>query len=211
MEKRVKIRDLPKEKRMEYIWDYYWVHIVVTIAVIAVGGYLLYSSLAYREPLLNVVMINTYKTAQEQEQVLRDFLDHSGYETFSNAASVNTNIRFGIGENDDAISTNQLMCSVNAGEGDLYFWTGEEFSPYIGRGALADLREYLPSEFLDRLKDRLFYTDGQEGAYPCGIDLTGNPWAQEHGYINGGYVGIGYGIENKETGVKLIEEIFKEP
>ena len=209
MENKVKLKDIPKGKKLSYIMDYYWVHMLAAAAVVAVAWIMIANIRNYQEPLLELIMINTYKSEQEQEQVVRDFLQENGYEVFDTAVAVDTDIRFGVNAQSDAYSTNQLMTTTVAGEGDLYFWTGEEFEPYIEKGALEDLRNYLPEELLAKLEDRLYYTTlGDEvEAYPCGIDLKGNSWAKEHGYINGGLVGISRGVKNTEAAVKLLTYI----
>lgn len=200
----------PKQKR-EYIWEYYWVHILSVAAVIIVGAYFLVSHFTYQDPLLEFVMINTYKSGEEQEQVITQFLEQKGIQVFDHAVTVNANIRFGVDESSDAVSVNQLMIVTTAGEGDCYFWTGEQFTPYINRGALADLREFFSADYLKDHEAQLVYAEieGYE-PYPCGFDLKGNPWAKDHGYLNGGWVGIGRNVKNKELTVDFITYILEQ-
>ena len=119
-----KIKALPKGKRWEYIWEYYWYVIVGLLAAIVVGAIFISSSRSYQEPLMEVIMINTYKTSEEQEEVLGQFLQEEGFDTFDGAVSVDTSIRFGMDDGANATATSQLMCITVAAEGDLYFWNG---------------------------------------------------------------------------------------
>ena len=207
-----KIKSLPRGKRWEYIWDYYWYVIVGALAVIVVGGIMLYSSLSYHKPMIELIMINTYKSSQEQEKAVQDVLAESGYELYENAVSVDTSIRFGIDGTSNAASMNQLMCTTVAGEGDVFFWYGKEFEPYISQGVLADLQEYLPEESLKAVEDKLVYAtvEGLPEPYPCGVDLAGNVWAEEHGYLTGGFVGLSRGIENTDVSVAFLQYVMSQ-
>ena len=58
MEKKTDFKALSSKAKVQYIWDYYkWPILAVIVAVIFVI-YLIYHYVTYRDPLLNVIMIN---------------------------------------------------------------------------------------------------------------------------------------------------------
>ena len=74
---------------------------------------------------------------------------------------------------------------------------------------LADIREYLPEELLEKYKDDLVYVKSTETGkkYPIGIKLEKNAWVKETGwYPDTCVVGLAEGLKNKDLAVKFIEE-----
>ena len=74
---------------------------------------------------------------------------------------------------------------------------------------LADIREYLPEELLEKYKDDLVYVKSTETGkkYPIGIKLEKNAWVKETGwYPDTCVVGLADGLKNKDLAVKFIEE-----
>ena len=67
MEKKTDFKALSNKAKVQYIWDYYKLHILFggVIAAIVIG--LGYHFITYRKPVLSVIMINVQTTSENAE------------------------------------------------------------------------------------------------------------------------------------------------
>lgn len=74
MEKKTDFKALSNKAKVQYIWDYYKLHILFggVIAAIVIG--LGYHFITYRKPVLSVIMINVQTTSENAEARLTNFL-----------------------------------------------------------------------------------------------------------------------------------------
>ena len=73
MEKKTDFKALSSKAKVQYIWDYYRLHI---LSVIVIGGIVIgltYHFVSYRKPILSVIMINVQTTAKMPMLLLTNF------------------------------------------------------------------------------------------------------------------------------------------
>ena len=63
MEKKADFHSLSRKAKVQYVWDYYKWPIAAAIAALCFVIYLIYHYATYRDPLLNVIMMNCSKPA----------------------------------------------------------------------------------------------------------------------------------------------------
>ena len=80
MEKKTDFKALSNKAKVQYIWDYYKLHILFggVIATIVIG--LGYHFITYRKPVLSVIMINVQTTSENAEAAFDEFSDAAGYD-----------------------------------------------------------------------------------------------------------------------------------
>ena len=187
-----KFNALTFRKKLEYIWEYYHWHFIVTVLVLIVAVSWISGIVRNREPLLELEMINCYLASPEGE-VLQPFIEQEGLEYFDGAGVINKQIQVSSEDESQNYAGYQLLaCVMAAGEGDLFFWDDREPLTPLKNGALVDLREILTEEELEKYRDILIYCPDTETGemYPCGLYLEENPWIRENQFYVNCAVGV---------------------
>ena len=214
MEKKPDFKAMPPKKKIEYIWDYYRWHIIITIAVVASVISLIHHYVTYVDPLLNVIMINSYADMNyDIHEGFQEFFDQQGCELdIEDAVSISSNLYF---TEEDTEGTNYqymqvLMAMIAAGDQDLFFGTGDMYLSYAEEGVLMDLSTLLSEETMAKYEDCLIYStdNGESDPYPCAIELTDNEWVKNNGYYGGCYFGIFVNNANQERAVDFAEYLL---
>lgn len=208
MEKKTDFKALSNKTKAQYVWDYYKWPIVITVAIVSFVIYMIYHYATYREPFLNVIMINCNDSISANADGFDEFLTEYGYDPKESPVFLSSSLHFSEGEYSMSYNDYQVLTMmIAAGDQDLFFGTGDVFTDYAEQGALIDLSTVLPAELLEQYKDSLLYsTDGGEVAsYPCAIELTDNTWLKKNNYYDTCYFGIFYQNHNLEASVQFAE------
>lgn len=202
MEKKTDFKSLSNKAKVQYIWDYYrWPIILVIIAVGFVGS-IIHHYATYRDPLLNIIMINCQDPYGADDAGYDEFLAAYGYDAKENPISLLSSLHFSDGEYSLSYNDYQVLTTmIAAGNQDLFLGTGDVFLDYAEQGALLDLSTMLPANILEKYEDHLIYsTDaGESEPYPCAIELTDNEWIQKNNYYDTCYFGIFYQNQNPDA------------
>lgn len=207
MEKKTSIKDLKGKARIEYIWDYYKLPILVVICVIAFIIYTIVNFVTYKETALEIFMINT--TNQNTEEIAAstdEFFQQEGLSGKDEEIFIDTSIFFSeyMGDSTNYYSNRSLTVKFAVGGGDILFAPDYVFNNYAGSGAMMPLTDVLTDDELEQYKDILVYTTEEESGetYPCGVALTDNKWLLTHHFYPEGetlYLGIGYNSKSPDT------------
>ena len=205
-----KFKNMTIRQKLDHIWEYYrW---PILVAVVALGFVItwIHGIVTEKDPLLNVVMVNAYGRTPDGE-AFQPFLEQAGYEYYDGAVMVNKNVQLNGPDGTQNFGGGQmLMCTIAAGEPDLFFWDTREVLPPLKGGALRDLREILSPELLEQYGDSLVYAeDSDTGAsYPCGIYLEENPWITEQRYYENCTVGVAACVKDEKLAGKVLSELL---
>jgi ABC-type glycerol-3-phosphate transport system substrate-binding protein len=193
MEKKTDFKALPPKSKAQYLWDYYRWPFIITVLVAAVIISLIHTYVSYKEPSLNVIMINSPGWESVGSEGFDSFLDAYGYDSTEQPVSINGNFYF---TDDDYSSSYQeleaLSVTIFAGGQDIFFGTGSVFLDYAEEGALLDLSTILPEDVLEQYSDSLIYSteNGECEPYPCAVELSDNDWLSASGYYDSCYFGV---------------------
>ena len=204
MEAKTDFKSLSTKAKIEYIWDYYKWHILITIIAVLLIGNMVYNRVTYRAPLLSVIMINSNEAYNTSTSGFDEFEKAKGYDSEEYPISLSAGFVFSEDENSAAMSYNEyqaLAAMIAAGDQDLFFGTGDVYLSHANEGALADLSTILSPELLEKYEDHLLYSTagGECDPYPCAIELTDNEWLRKYNYYNSCYFGIFYRNQNPEA------------
>lgn len=138
-------------------------------------------------------------------------MENNGVDPEKNEVLVSSNFGASTNENDGASAESiQMIQSRFMTQSVDVFFADYDFFYSLGEfDYLADIREYLPEELLEKYKDDLVYVKSTETGkkYPIGIKLEKNAWVKETGwYPDTCVVGLADGLKNKDLAVKFIEE-----
>lgn len=206
MEKKTSIKELKGKARLEYIWDYYKLPIFAVIAGVALVIYLIVHYVTYKDPVLEIYLVNSISSATEDTtDSTADFFEQEGLSAKDQAITVDTSILF---TEDTSSTTNYysnqtLTVKFAVGGGDILFAPDYVFDGYAGTGCMMPLTEILTDEELQKYSDILIYaTDEETGdSYPCGVSLTDNAWLLDNGFYSEGDTlsfAVGYNARNPE-------------
>lgn len=175
-----------REKR-EYIWDYFKVHIIVTAVVLVLLGMFIGQLVTYREPYLDVIMVNS-RTDSQGQQGFHDFLQKQELEVFENCIALLKNFYIDAEDSTQIYESMQdlesLYAVTAAGKQDLLFDTEVFIGQCAKGGTLLDLSTVLTPQELERYAEHLVYTteDDTCEAYPCAVRVKNNAWIRDNGY-----------------------------
>lgn len=159
MEKKTDFKALSTRAKFDYIWDYYKLHILAAIIAVCVVVSLIHHYVTYREPILNVIMINCIGGDLADDSGFDEFLESYGHDPAKEPVSLSSNLYFSENSSTDSYTNMQVLAAMMAaGDQDLFFGTGDIYLSYADQGALADLSAVLPADILEQYKDSLIYT-----------------------------------------------------
>lgn len=195
MKYKVNFKSLSTKQKIEYIWDYYKWHMVILIFVISMIVSTVQKSINYKEPLLNIIMLNSYGAmVNTDNQGFKDFFEKYDYDFFDGAVETKNDIFFSLQEElnyEDYQSYEVLFPLLIGQEYQMIFGTGEKSLQFLNQGFLTDLSVILPKEVFERYKNQLIYFEDEGERYPCAIILSNNQWLAENNYYDEEcYIGI---------------------
>lgn len=200
MEKKPDFKAMSTKTKIGYVWDYYKWHIIGTIAAASFVISMVHHYVTYRDPLLNVIMINCNDSYSADSSGFDEFQEIYGYDPEEYPISLAS---FFFAEGDDAAASSYtdyqaLTTLIAAGDQDLFFGTGNVYSTYCEQGALLDLSTVLSPALLEEYEDCLIYSTagGEVDPYPCAIELTDNEWLRKNNYYDTCRFGIFYHNQN---------------
>ena len=201
-------------KRLEWIFSYYMMYIVIGLIVAAVAGYLLYINLRpSRDVILNVTMVNA--SPLPESDLFDDYLQRAGYDITQNKAFVDNTIQINFDGTDpyawdyyQVVTAQMLM-----GEIDIFIADGPIFTAFADYNAFLDVSEYLTEEQLEQYADHILYvTDSDTGEQmACGIILDGDSQVvQEQYYYTSCYLGISTNYFHDEETLAVLQLMLEE-
>ena len=202
MEKaKVNLKELPPKKRLEYIWDYYKVWIII--------GFILLSSLigsiqryvTAKDCLVKFIMVNGAVPISEPI-VAKDYLIARGYDT-KEYELIASSVEIKMTEEstqEDYYNMQSLIVRITSGDIDIFSAPADIFKPYLEEGYLMNLEEIFSKNELAQFDNIVYTTDPETNlTYPCAFDFSENSWIKEHGYYDGScQFGILYNCKNLE-------------
>lgn len=211
---REKLKELHGTDKVWYLVQYYGLQTVVALAVIGILAFLIVHYVTQKDTALEIMAVNAIQSEDNpagDSGYYNGFLKENGLDPDKSEVLVSSNLGASANENDGASAESiQMIQSRFMTQSVDVFFADYDFFYSLGEfDYLADIREYLPEELLEKYKDDLVYVKSIETGkkYPIGIKLEKNAWVKETGwYPDTCVVGLAEGLKNKDLAVKFIEE-----
>lgn len=207
------LHNLPKEKRMEFIWDYYKMPIIVVICVISLIIITLMTNIGRGDVSMYAVLINAKE--QPGSHVFEDLLTSRGMDMDGKHVSVSANYTLGTTDDENTdISTVQVLAALfGVGDLDLFAANQKVFDSYATQNAFVDISLFVEPEVLKaRERDLYRYKD------PSGNEIVGGVWLRNGSPLHrAGYysedvlIGAAANAEHLEEAVEVLKAILEEP
>ena len=109
MEKKADFHSLSRKAKVQYVWDYYKWPIAAAIAALCFVIYLIYHYATYRDPLLNVIMMNCNDSITADSKGFDEFLEACGYDPKEDSVSLTSSLQFSDGEYSTSYNDTQVL------------------------------------------------------------------------------------------------------
>lgn len=211
---REKLKELHGKDKIWYLVHYYGLQTIVALAIIGIISFLIIHYVTQKDTALEIMAVNAMQSEDNpagDSGYYNGFLKENGLDPDKGEVLVSSNLGASANENDGASAESiQMIQSRFMTQSVDVFFADYDFFYSLGEfDYLADIREYLPEELLEKYKDDLVYVKSIETGkkYPIGINLEKNAWVKETGwYPDTCVVGLADGLKNKDLAVKFIEE-----
>ena len=205
-------KDLSFKAKIEHIWEYYRVGIILGIFVVLIVGSIAKAMITHVEPVFSVMMVNTWSDQTKGGECLSKFLVENGYDAKEGVCDTSLNLVI-----DDPLyyqDQTQLFVLLASKEYDVMFSDNTVLEKYAPQGCYQNLENYLSEAQLKELEDNLYYTTDEKTKenYPCAIHLTKeeSKWLDETYTYNDCYFMILYSDKtDEELMQKFISVLLK--
>ncbi|MBR4981083.1 MAG: hypothetical protein IKY94_00790 [Lachnospiraceae bacterium] len=171
-----KLNDQPFSKKLEYFWDYYKVHTIITVFLACMFGSILHSIITQKETVLSIAYINAFPNI-EDEIFIEDFEAYLGLNLKKQQVVLDSTYYIDDTSTSPYAATYSQKFSTNAmaGKLDVVLADSTNFDFYGNQGFFQNLNLILPSEILEKYTDKLYYadlpTDETDQKVPIGIKI----------------------------------------
>lgn len=216
MEKKTPFKELSKEAKLQYIWDYYKIHIFVAIVALIFIISLIVHFVTYKEPVLSINLINCSSDSDpaDLDDYLDTFLEDEGYNTGNEKVDYTNNINVNMDNlNSCAQDLMNLDMMVAAEASNVIITDSKTFEGLAKRSYFIDASSYLDKETLEQYKDNIIYTTDPETneTYPVGIHITDadNSFATDTKTYVDYVVGLCYSKDHSDAQKAFIDYLLK--
>lgn len=213
MEKKADFKTMKKSEVTGFIWDYYKWWIIGGILVLVLAGNLIHHFVTYKEPALEIALINSGD--QEKEPDFSEFMDKYGYDKSKQKVSFQNTFTVDLknSSSGNMYAFEALQTQIAAGGIDVIAADKDVYLYMAKQQDAGDLSDILPKELMKKYeKDIVYVTDPDTNKkYPGGITLQNNKWMEQYGYYpKGCVIGIVNGSKHTKTAEQMIAYILGE-
>ena len=203
-------------KKIEYIWDYYWLWIIgivfgIWFITFAVRQY----TTNLRDYWCFMVFANTYADAGDHSQLWKDYTEYAGFDLTEKAVSFNANSYFDYLKGVTGNSYFEAFVAyADSGTLDAIVMGRDSLTALGKTGRLMDLNSEACASIRAKYKDRFLYAVPLDEAYGAGevpvcIDISDSLLVSRYGiYSEPCALGIGALSENVEAVEQFLDFIY---
>ena len=195
---REKIQDLPRDKKIQYIINYYWLWILGIVTAISLLCYVIYRmNFAVSGYWFYAMYANTSADAGDGSELWRDFRDYAGLDTSEKNVEMNAASWFDPSKTGGTANSyfQAYVALTEAGELDVVTMEREGLTALGQSGRLLDLNREECAALREKYGDRLVWcrpyddeyfeetestpdsengvaSDSEDGLVPVGIDVS---------------------------------------
>lgn len=206
-----KLRDMPFKKKLSYLWEYYRIHALVFIIVVAMGSYLVYTILKPNiETRFYAAIINNPMDETVVSDYEAKFKEYLQIDPETETVIFNPSFYFTTDVYTMDLKT-VLSAFIASQDLDVIIAPESEFKEYAYNGIFDPLSDQLPTDLYSQLTEYLYLSDQEGDPEPkvAGIYLNESELYKDYTYNGEPYVlGIILNSERKEAAVEFIRFLF---
>lgn len=170
------IGNLSLAEKMEFYWQKYKVHIVVTVLLACLFGSILHPVIHQKETVLSIAYINAFPNVEDQV-IVEDLEKHLQLNTQKQQVLLDSTYYIDNTSDSPYAENYSQKFSSNAlgGKFDVVLSDVTNFDFYGNQGFFQDLTTIFPTEELASYEDRLYYVDlpndNKKTKVPIGIKI----------------------------------------
>lgn len=209
-----KIKALPFKEKIQYIWMYFKIPIIIALFVIGFGTFLIVR-IATNIPdnWLTVTFANTTARAGTGSEIWKDFTEYAGYDLKQKKVEFNAESYFDYLQNQARGNAyyNAFVSLADAGEIDAITMSKDSLAALGQSGRLFDLNDEACASLKEKYADRfIYYTPVNDEEHtapiPVGIDVSDSLLVTKYKVYSGDCaLGVGAHSEN----IKEIEDFLR--
>ena len=213
-EEREKIKALPFKEKIQYIWMYFKIPIIIALFVIGFGTFLIVR-IATNIPdnWLTVTFANTTARAGTGSEIWKDFTEYAGYDLKQKKVEFNAESYFDYLQNQARGNAyyNAFVSLADAGEIDAITMSKDSLAALGQSGRLFDLNDEACASLKEKYADRfIYYTPVNDEEHtapiPVGIDVSDSLLVTKYQVYSGDCaLGVGAHSEN----IKEVEDFLR--
>lgn len=160
----------PFSVRMQYFWEYYKWHTIITIAVIAMAISLISAIVNQKDSAFSALFVNAY-ALEESEAFRQEFIEYADIHLDEETCDMTTSY-FDIDySSENSIATRQyILTHVASGELDVFAVDETNFQE-SDADMLLDLRTVLPEQTIEAHSDRLYWVFSEDAGAEIPVAL----------------------------------------
>ena len=212
-----KLKKMSTKDKMWYIFEYYKFHMIAILLFLFVLWVI--GSSIYRQTFttrLTFAIINDYSGGNSSMDPLENGLKKALGCGKKDLIEINSNLFINTDESQSAEYTYASMAKVTAlavgGDLDIMIADAKTLEHYESQAAFADLKEFLPSDLVERAEkeDLFLYVDNGNGqSVPAAISLAPTDFADMTGaVINEPYLAVMTTSQHTEDTIQAIRWLF---
>ena len=234
-----KLKDLKGKKKLQYIWDYYKLPVVVFLIFLYIIGYMIHGRITHKDVTLYTAFVNTAVSDTLREKLSDDFLKSQKIDTSKNKFYIYSDLYLTDNEESEYhqytyASRMKILGAIDAGELDIVLMNKEAFDAFAQNGYLYNLQElfslykessdlykyaepYLVSNTaiikdnsLDLYFDDSITYEAETEEYPMALDLSQSRFIKNSGFQETLYLGIIANSSRTDAAMSYIHYLFPE-
>lgn len=209
-----KLREMNFKGKVNYLLEYYKLHALAIVIVIALIIYFIYTLFNPTVvPRFYAAMINNTIDNTVLKQYSDDFSEKLSLNPKRETVLFNTNFSFGTDDSYSASMKTALIAYIQAKEVDVIIAPEAIFYEYAYSGIFRELSDQLPTDIYSSLTDKFYLSDTEENKEKkvYGIYVTDTKLYKDHSLSTEPYIlGILANSPNTENTIKFIRYLFNE-
>lgn len=205
-----KIKHMSKKEKMEYIWDYYKIHILVGVFIIIAVSWTIYTNVNKTEYVFNCTVLgeglNVSKKADFEDKLTKIVLEEPEEKKQASMDFIEVKSSSNVEISIDPYAMQKLSARVAAGDIDILIVDEKNFQRFAMQGMFESLDSSSNLDLSD--KNAIKIEKGSEDVKPgiYGVRVKDNASLKDIGYnTEDKIVGIVTLSKNKDKGVTVLK------
>lgn len=229
------LRSLHGIKKIQYIWDYYKLLLIIIGIILYIFIYILYRHFSYKDTILYTALVNVNAGENLTEQLGKGFMEVMDLNTSSNKLQIYSGLYLTDDENNPYheytyASQLKILASIDGESLDVVLMDKEAFDAFSQNGYLCNLDELFTEEYAAFYEDiKTFVVDNiyieEDNSfelifdssipysavteeYPMGLDMSQAQLIKQAGFEETVYLGIIANSPRKDIAVAYLQYLF---